>query len=87
MFVRMSVSSVIALLLVKEPLSERSALAVIAEFLAATLFFKVGRIDSILMLHSLVHIGAPSISRMALFCRTSKEIHWVSVRWVRADAP
>ena len=79
-------SSVMALL-VKEFLSERRALVVVAEFLTATLFFKVGRLDSILMLHSLDHIGAPSISRMALFYRTAKEIHWVSVMWVRVGAP
>ena len=55
-------------------------LAVIAEFLAATLFFKVGRFDSSLMLHRLVHIGAPSTSQMVLFCRTSNEVHCFSVR-------
>ena len=36
--------------------------AMIAEFLAATLFFKVGRFVSILRLHSLVHTDAPSIT-------------------------
>ena len=66
-------SSVMVLLLINESLSERRALAVIAEFLATSMFIKVGRLDSILMLHSLDHIGTPSISPMALFVELPKK--------------
>ena len=55
-------SSAIALLLVKDDLSESSAFAVKAVFLASILLALGGKLASILRLHNLVDTGAPNIT-------------------------
>ena len=67
----------------KDCLPDSRDLAAILVFLTCILACRGGKLVSAWRLQMRVHMGAPSMSLIALFCKTSSKVDWASVSWER----